>query len=247
MSLSAQLLWFFFGSSICLEPDGACYPFSLDESVLMDLKALLLEAKQKVPPVLQVLHCGDESMLDIGGKCRAGAPVSSVRLGSLGLGTRKPVQAGRVSLGSRSRSCDLANPSLYSQENGAVPSVEALAIGSLTAPSLKLCRPSRSAILAARTTWPTALWTSELSLPSSPQEASVPGLQPGIHQPSRQEASSLGPAGLGYPSAPQNHYFCSPFPTAIKAHSLLSQTSASSSSPLPPVPGQASPSAPVPS
>lgn len=43
-----------------------------DESVLMDLKALLLEAKQKVPPVLQVLHCGDESMLDIGGDCRAG-------------------------------------------------------------------------------------------------------------------------------------------------------------------------------
>ena len=36
----------------------------------MDLKALLLEAKQKVPPVLQVLHCGDESMLDIGGDCR---------------------------------------------------------------------------------------------------------------------------------------------------------------------------------
>lgn len=33
----------------------------------MDLKALLLEAKQKVPPVLQVLHCGDESMLVIGG------------------------------------------------------------------------------------------------------------------------------------------------------------------------------------
>lgn len=34
----------------------------------MDLKALLLEAKQKVPPVLQVLHCGDETMLDIGGE-----------------------------------------------------------------------------------------------------------------------------------------------------------------------------------
>lgn len=43
-----------------------------DESVLMDLKALLLEAKQKVPPVLQVLHCGDESMLDIGGDYRMG-------------------------------------------------------------------------------------------------------------------------------------------------------------------------------
>uniref|UniRef100_A0A8C5IS41 RNA helicase n=1 Tax=Junco hyemalis TaxID=40217 RepID=A0A8C5IS41_JUNHY len=39
-----------------------------DESVLMDLKALLLEAKQKVPPVLQVLHCGDETMLDINGE-----------------------------------------------------------------------------------------------------------------------------------------------------------------------------------
>lgn len=38
----------------------------------MDLKALLLEAKQKVPPVLQVLHCGDESMLDIGGDCKRG-------------------------------------------------------------------------------------------------------------------------------------------------------------------------------
>lgn len=38
----------------------------------MDLKALLLEAKQKVPPVLQVLHCGDESMLDIGGDFRRG-------------------------------------------------------------------------------------------------------------------------------------------------------------------------------
>ncbi|KAI4897519.1 hypothetical protein NFI96_015911 [Prochilodus magdalenae] len=36
-----------------------------EESVLMDLKALLLEAKQKVPPVLQVLQTGDEAMLDI--------------------------------------------------------------------------------------------------------------------------------------------------------------------------------------
>ncbi|XP_051825903.1 probable ATP-dependent RNA helicase DDX41 [Antechinus flavipes] len=37
-----------------------------DESVLLDLKALLLEAKQKVPHMLQVLHQGDE--LDIGGE-----------------------------------------------------------------------------------------------------------------------------------------------------------------------------------
>lgn len=42
--------------------------FLIDESVLMDLKALLVEAKQKVPPVLQVLQTGDETMLDIGGE-----------------------------------------------------------------------------------------------------------------------------------------------------------------------------------
>lgn len=36
----------------------------------MDLKALLIEAKQKVPPVLQVLQTGDETMLDIGGKSK---------------------------------------------------------------------------------------------------------------------------------------------------------------------------------
>lgn len=39
-----------------------------EESVLMDLRALLVEAKQKVPPVLQVLQTGDETMLDIGGE-----------------------------------------------------------------------------------------------------------------------------------------------------------------------------------
>lgn len=42
--------------------------YLIDESVLMDLKALLVEAKQKVPPVLQVLQTGDETMLDIGGE-----------------------------------------------------------------------------------------------------------------------------------------------------------------------------------
>lgn len=34
----------------------------------MDLKALLVEAKQKVPPVLQVLQTGDEAMLDLEGE-----------------------------------------------------------------------------------------------------------------------------------------------------------------------------------
>lgn len=40
-----------------------------DELVLMDFKVLLLEVKQKVLFVLQVLYCGDEFMLDIGGEC----------------------------------------------------------------------------------------------------------------------------------------------------------------------------------
>ena len=48
-----------------LQPVSVCC--CADESVLMDLKALLIEAKQKVPPVLQVLQTGDETMLDIGG------------------------------------------------------------------------------------------------------------------------------------------------------------------------------------
>lgn len=34
----------------------------------MDLKALLLEAKQRVPPVLQVLNSSDETMLNIEGE-----------------------------------------------------------------------------------------------------------------------------------------------------------------------------------
>lgn len=54
----------------------------------MDLKALLLEAKQKVPPVLQVLHCGDETMLEIGGErpqVDTGTPMGLVQnLGSRG-------------------------------------------------------------------------------------------------------------------------------------------------------------------
>lgn len=50
------------------EVQNAVYILLTDESVLMDLKALLVEAKQKVPPVLQVLQTGDETMLDIGGE-----------------------------------------------------------------------------------------------------------------------------------------------------------------------------------
>ena len=38
-----------------------------DESVLLDLKHLLLEAKQKIPPVLAVLQAENEGYLDLGG------------------------------------------------------------------------------------------------------------------------------------------------------------------------------------
>lgn len=54
----------------CIEWNSTLCFFYADESVLMDLKALLIEAKQKVPPVLQILQTGDETMLDIGGKTR---------------------------------------------------------------------------------------------------------------------------------------------------------------------------------
>lgn len=39
-----------------------------DESVLLDLKHLLLEAKQKVPPFLAALQSDNEKYLDLGGK-----------------------------------------------------------------------------------------------------------------------------------------------------------------------------------
>lgn len=59
--------------------------FPIDESVLMDLKALLVEAKQKVPPVLQVLQTGDETMLDIGGESSSHLSFSACMLFTQGL------------------------------------------------------------------------------------------------------------------------------------------------------------------
>lgn len=117
----------------------------------MDLKALLLEAKQKVPPVLQVLHCGDETMLEIGGErarlrtgnfCRADG-------GTRAAGSA-PLLVGWLCL----------TPFFPLQGNAAVLSAAAWAIASPTAPSWRRCRPSKSATSAARTTWHTAPWTS---------------------------------------------------------------------------------------
>lgn len=145
---------------------------SSDESVLMDLKALLLEAKQKVPPVLQVLHCGDETMLDIGGERPWGLQAGSTCTGT---SIAQPCgQPGAAASGVGETSPGMAQLSLTTslslQMSGAVPSVVAWAIASLTAPSWKPCRPSKSATSAARTTWPTALWTSSLRtmLPYTP-------------------------------------------------------------------------------
>ena len=39
-----------------------------DESILLDLKHLLIEAKQKVPPFLANMQSDSEKYLDIGGK-----------------------------------------------------------------------------------------------------------------------------------------------------------------------------------
>ncbi len=40
-----------------------------DESILLDLKHLLIEAKQKVPPFLAEYVSESEKYLDMGGKC----------------------------------------------------------------------------------------------------------------------------------------------------------------------------------
>jgi ATP-dependent RNA helicase DDX41 len=39
----------------------------VEESVLLDLKHLLIEAKQRVPPVLQALDDPDEDLVNVGG------------------------------------------------------------------------------------------------------------------------------------------------------------------------------------
>ena len=42
--------------------------FLLDESVLLDLKHLLAEAKQKIPPFLAALEPENEELLNVGGR-----------------------------------------------------------------------------------------------------------------------------------------------------------------------------------
>lgn len=230
----------------------------------MDLKALLLEAKQKVPPVLQVLHCGDESMLDIGGDTGWETLVQWGRDGNTTEQVHSAPQwpgglMGAQGLGHRAWPHHHADPpppptaTPFPQESVAVPSVGAWAIGSPTAPNSRLCRRSRLATSAARTTWPTAPWTSELAvIPLSLQGASVPGAPATSHTPlpRGQEASILGPAGLGWARLdlaacslcpPELLFLLLFIPAAIKTPAFL--VSASVFCLLCPVlPGQASPS-----
>lgn len=146
--------------------------------------------------------------------------------------------------------CDFTDPAPSFQENVVVPSVGAWAIGSLTAPNLRPCRPSRSATLAARTTWPTAPWTSEPSVfPPFLQEASVPGLQPPcVHT----DTSPMDKKPASWPSwpglflvpyPPQNYYFCPPsLQLPLKHKPPLSQPCSDISAVSPLIPGWALPS-----
>ena len=42
--------------------------FAAEESVLRDLKALLIEANQKVPPFLQQMDALSDDLIDLGGQ-----------------------------------------------------------------------------------------------------------------------------------------------------------------------------------
>lgn len=125
------------------------FVFPIDESVLMDLKALLVEAKQKVPPVLQVLQTGDETMLDIGGKqvMPLGFHALSIKIV---LSFKKFLKTFLTYL-----------PHVVSQENGAVRFVVVLAIVSQTVLSWRPCRPSRSPTSGGKITWLIVQWTSK--------------------------------------------------------------------------------------
>lgn len=193
----------------------------------MDLKALLLEAKQKVPPVLQVLHCGDESMLVIGGDCGVGGMTgtpgnkSTLHMSGWGVGWGHKVwgtEPGPVTM--------LISISLCPQMNEAVPSAGAWAIGSLTAPNSRPCRPNRSATSAARTTWLTAPWTS--SRLSSLSKRPRSGFQlPPTHQTLDKKPASLAQlawARLGLAACPLclwNDYDCSPLSQLPLKHKPL--------------------------
>lgn len=140
----------------------------------MDLKALLVEAKQKVPPVLQVLQTGDETMLDIGGESFIETSFSDMCsfIISCPINTshfRLLVKVSHYLIWwSHFTEITAKRPEwafltylilVFPQGRGAVHSAAVSAIVLRTVPSWRPCRPSRSPTSGAKTTWLTAQWT----------------------------------------------------------------------------------------
>lgn len=123
-----------------------------EESILLDLKHLLREAKQKIPPFLANMQSENEKYLDIGGKL------------SWQLTKKYVILIGRIS---RVVILDLLVVMMVSfgmcllQARLAAPTVEAWDIVSQTVPNWRQSRQNRRRISVAVTTWPTAVRTTE--------------------------------------------------------------------------------------
>ena len=119
----------------------------------MDLKALLVEAKQKVPPVLQVLQTGDETMLDIGGDFT----LTCYPVTTLCFIYKCSSQHNHFKINSSQFLTYVVV--VVSQERGAVHFVVVWVIVSQTVQNWRPCRRSRSQTSGGKTTWLIAQWT----------------------------------------------------------------------------------------
>lgn len=109
----------------------------------MDLKALLVEAKQKVPPVLQVLQNGDETMLDIGGESFYGETKLKM-------------------VSHLSHLLFFPFVLIISQGREAAHFAVVSVIVSQTVQSWRPCRRNRSPTSDGKTTWLIVQWTSKI-------------------------------------------------------------------------------------
>lgn len=123
-----------------------------EESILLDLKHLLREAKQKIPPFLANMQSENEKYLDIGGKL------------SWQLTKKYVILIDRIS---RVVILDLLVVMMVSfgmcllQARLVAPTVEDWDIVSQTVPNWRQSRQNRRRISVAVTTWPTAVRTTE--------------------------------------------------------------------------------------
>jgi ATP-dependent RNA helicase DDX41 len=70
ISFPITFLCFFFLFSVNRDTTGVATTFinkDVEESALLDLKHLLIEAKQRVPPVLQALDDPDDTLMELDG------------------------------------------------------------------------------------------------------------------------------------------------------------------------------------